>query len=49
MAIQIRSPYENKNDWIDFGALLFWSGIVLRERPEDGYRELERIQIKAYF
>lgn len=27
---RIRSPHENKNDWIDFGALLFWSGIVFR-------------------
>jgi hypothetical protein len=21
---------KNKNDWIDFGALLFWSGIMFR-------------------
>jgi hypothetical protein len=30
MLIQIRSPHEHEDDWIDFGALLFWSGILLR-------------------
>jgi len=45
--MQIRSPYENKNDWIDFGTLLFWSGIVFRRRPTDRHLEAERIQIKA--
>ena len=41
-------PHKNKNDWLDFGALLFWCGTVLRWRPRDGHPEAERAQIKRY-
>jgi hypothetical protein len=34
--------YENKNDWIDVGDLLFWGGFVLRRRSTDGHVETER-------
>jgi hypothetical protein len=33
-------PHENKNDWIDFGAMLFWNGILFRCDPQLGSSKL---------
>jgi len=38
MEIQFDQPHENKNDWIDCGALLFRNGTVCAENPERSTR-----------
>src|SRR5437667_12585527 len=47
--IRARWRYENKNYWIDSGALLFRrSSVLRRRRPEHGHVEVERSEIEAY-